>query len=337
MRAAARLGCAPLAVALLACASTPAGWDVASLRQRHPGLDAVRGHALGHALPFFALAPEGLSLLLCRWSDAVPVQVWLPEGARSEEIAILEQAMRAWEGAGLGVRFESRVWGEESPPLSGIVFELVEPERPGASPTGSTIADCAVPLEVAVDDVASGVPVDAALHYASIRLLRSRSDLLGRNVALSDVELLGAAVHELGHALGFSGHVARGGSVMSRHGQLDAARRWGRRIAAGERLEAPSLVALYALPNGVRVGSLPLDRVQLAPLRAVSALGGEQGLRGPYVRVGDESARWFWRDRRGASVAAVVFDWLATLREPARLRVRLNRSARLLLESAGRL
>lgn len=322
-----------LATALLACTSSPAGWELDSLLKRHPAVDQVRGHRLAEALPYFALAGDGLSLFLCRWDVEAPVAVWLPEDASHEEIAILERALGAWQGAGLGVRFEARGWRGE-PPGSGVVFEILELARSAVAPTGTTIADCAIPVEVSADGDDPGPPIEVELHYASIQLHRSRSDLLGRRVPLSETELLGAAVHELGHALGISGHLTGSGSVMSGHGQKDAARRWGRRLEAGETLESPTLVALYAAPNGVRVGWLPLTRSQLAPLRVVAATASRMGLRGPYVRVGDESARWLWRDHRGNSVAVVVLEWPAVLHDPTRLTARLNRRARLLVETA---
>lgn len=319
-----------LAASLLCCAGSPAGWDVGDLEDRYPGV-AVPGHRLGEALPYFALAGDDLALFLCRWVGDGPVPVWLPASATPAETAVLERALQAWEGAGLGVRFAPRPWQDE-PPQAGIVFELVEAQAgEGTAGTGDTIVDCAIPVEV---DAASESPVDAELQYASIHLRRSLPDALGRPVPLAASELLGAAIHELGHALGFPGHVARGPSVMVAHGQVDAARRWGRRIESGETLEAPTLAALYAAPSGVRVGRLPLTRSQADPLRAVTAVASRAGLRGPYVRVGTHSARILWRDGHHRSFSVVMLDWPAVLHDPARLEPRLDRQARLLLETA---
>ena len=325
-------GIALVAALVLACTSAPAGWDEDALLTRHPAA-AVPGQRLGEALPYFVPAGDELALILCRWAGDGPITVWLPASATPAETAVLERALQAWAGAGLGIRFDPRPW-QDAPPRTGIVFELLEPaagER--VSSTGDTIADCAVPFEV---DPASDAPVDAELQYASIQLRRSLPDLLGRLVPLSETELLGAALHELGHALGFPGHVARGDSVMVAHGQVDAARRWGRRIESGRALEAPTLAALYAVPSGVRVGRLPLARAQLDPVRAISAIASRVGLRGPYVRVGAESARILWRDDDGSSFSVVMLDWAVALHDPARLEVRLDRRARLLLESASR-
>jgi hypothetical protein len=263
--------------------------------------------------------------------------VWLTGAVSAEESEILELALAAWEGAGIGVRFDARS-GVGEPPSSGIVIEIVEPEEPGeASSSASTVADCAVPMEVPPDpdDRETGAPVDAALYYASIHLRRSLPDLVGRGVPLSRAELLGAAVHELGHALGFPGHASRSGSIMAAHGQVDAARRWGRRLAAGERLEAPTLAALYAAPSGVRVGWLSLTRGQSDPIRALTAVASSVGLRGPYARVGSGSARVLWRDSKENSSAVIVLEWPQVLRGSARFEPRLNRRARLLLERAS--
>jgi hypothetical protein len=318
-----------LASAVLSCASNPAGWDFGALGARHPEVD-VHGQHLAEALPYFAPAGDELALFLCRWAGDGPVHVWLPASATPSETAVLRRALQAWEGAGLGIDPQPF---EGTPPRTGIVFELLDPE-PGetVSSTGDTIADCSIPFQV---DPTSDTPVDAELQYASIQLRRSLPDALGRLVPLTEMELLGAAVHELGHALGFPGHVARGGGVMVAHDQVDAARHWGKRLEAGRPLEAPTLVALYRLPSGVRVGRLPLTRAQRDPLHAVSAIASRVGLRGPYARVGDESARLLWRDDDGASYAIVLLDWAAALHDPKRLEPRLDRRARLLLESAG--
>lgn len=320
-----------VASSIAACASTPAGWDVTALERRHPPVAGVSGHRLEHALPYFALAEDGLALFLCRWSTAEPIPVWLSPRAPAERLLVLERALAAWEGAGLGVRFQSRTWTDR-PPLSGIVIELLEPEAIASVEAANTVADCGIPQEA---PSAGEAPIDAALQYASIHLYSDRPDALGRFVPLTAEELLGAAIHELGHALGFAGHVDRGGSVMSAHGQLDATRRWGRRVDRGEPLDEPSLAALYAAPSGVRVGRLPLARAQLDPLRELSAVATHAGLRGPFSRVGDRSARLLWRDVPGASVAVIVLDWPQVLLEPARLEPRLNRSARLLVSAAS--
>jgi hypothetical protein len=289
----------------------------------------VEGHRLEEALPYFVVGPEGLALILCRWQTESPIPVWLPPNASEEQAAVLARALAAWEGAGIGVRFAPRAWTTE-PPVAGLVIEIVAPEET-ASAAANTIADCAIPQQVGADP-GVGETVAAQIRYASIHLTAVRPDLLGRGIPLSSAELLGAAVHELGHALGFAGHVARGGSLMSSHGQVDAVRRWGRRLEAGEPLDAPNLAALYAAPSGVRVGWLPLSRAQIDPIRAVSAAATRAGLRGPFARVGEASARILWRDVRDRSAAVVVFDWPAVVVEPGLLEPRPNRLARLLVE-----
>jgi hypothetical protein len=320
-----------LVAACWGCAASQAGWDLAALEARYPAVAGVRGHALGHAIPSFALGADGLELLLCRWSVESPVPVWLPRDASPDARRAIEAGLDAWERAGLGIHFGRRTWSE-SPPRAGIVFELVEPdaERRGS---GSTVADCAIPVEVGPDP-ADG-PVDAELQYASIHLQRALRDALGRPVPVDPSELAGAAVHELGHALGFPGHEPGAGSLMSAHGQVDAARRTGRRVLVGEPLEAPTLSALYAAPSGARVGRLPLTDAQRAPLRAVSAMATRIGLRGPFVQVGQDSARLVWRDAEPSSVAVVVLAWRSVLRDPARFEARLNRRARLLVAGSG--
>jgi hypothetical protein len=331
---------AALAIAGFACAGGGRGWDLAALEARHPQLLQIPDRGLQDAVPYFAPASQGLALVLCRWSTAAPIPVWLPPYASATETRAIELALTAWEGAGLGVRFARTSQNaegpdREEPPSLGIVFEIVGARRGGPAGAADTIADCSVPEEVA-DAEQSDAPVDAELQYASIHLRRELRNELGRAVPLTETELLGAVVHELGHALGFPGHVAGPGKLMSAHGQVDMARRWGRRIQRGEPLEAPTLSALYAVPSGVRVGWLPLGRAQQDPLRTVAALATRSSLRGPWVRVSSESARILWRHAQGHSASVVIRQWSVALRDPSRFDARLNRLARLLVEQAAR-
>ena len=195
------------------CTSGAGGWDVRGLERRHPELSLHSGHRLGDASPYFAPSEDGLALFLCRWSTARAVPVALPSDASPGERDLLLRALAAWEGAGLGLEFSvgARVTGPG--PRRGIEIEFVDdPERGAPAGSGDTVADCAISATAAPSSNAS---VAAELEYASVYLRRTRPDLLDRTVPLSSTELLGAAVHELGHALGFSGHVAWGSSLMS--------------------------------------------------------------------------------------------------------------------------
>jgi hypothetical protein len=324
----ARVALLGLGLAAAACAS--GRLDVGALEAIHPELAGIRDHRLEDAVPYFAPAETGLALILCRWSTEVPIPVWLPSYASAGETRAIEQALDAWEAAGLGLRFARRPWSDE-PPLAGIVFEILDTRREGPAGSADTIADCAVPTALP-DGETLADPVDAELQYASIHLRRELLNELGRAVPLTETELVGAVAHELGHALGLAGHVASPGSLMSSHGQVDAARRFGSSILEGRPLEVPTLSAVYALPPGTRVGWLPLTRVQLEPLIAVGAAAAQAGLRGPWVRVGTGSARILWRYEAGESAAVVIVDWEAALRDPALFEGIQNRLARLLVE-----
>ncbi len=321
------------------------GWDVRALENRHPQLAAHPRHRLADASPYFAPSAAGLALFLCRWPTGREVPVALPVDATAAERELLLVALDAWQAAGLGVSFRvaERVPGPL--PRRGIEIDFVDdPERGAPAGSGDTVADCAIAGDTgqlrAATDSTSGeppgqLPIAAELEYASVYLRRVLPDSLGRSQPLSSTELLGAAVHELGHALGFAGHVASGDSVMSAHGQIDSARRWGRRLEAGSPLDAPTLRALYALPSGVRVGWLPLRDAQLGSLRALAGRAESARLRGPFVRVAEHSARLFWRERDGASCVLAVPDWSRVVRDPERFAPLLNKRARALLREGA--
>jgi hypothetical protein len=314
-----------IALVLAGCiASRNATFDVRALGERNPALAAHPHQRLADAAPYFAVAPSGLVLFLCRWRTTRPIPVLLPEDATAEEEATLRAALDAWVGAGLGVTFEVAPRTAQVPEHRIEIDFVEDPHGALRVPGGDTIADCAVPSAVE----SSSAPIDAELTYASIHLRRSRRDAVGRRVALLPQELLGASVHELGHALGFPGHVLQTDGVMAARAQIDAARHWGRWLEEGRSLVSPTLAALYALPSGVRVGAVPLSERPLEMLRALEAGALAEGLRGPYVRVGDRSARMLWRTDSFQSVVLAIDDWRKALRAPAGLTLRANAPAR---------
>ena len=116
--------------------------------------------------------------------------------------------------------------------------------------------------------------------------------MVGREVQLTEDELVGAALHELGHALGFAGHVSTPDSVMAR--TTDTVRRFGRDLRRGRGFSAPSLAALYAVPSGTVVGRVALAASSAALFDAVMKLAGSRGWQGPIVRAGDSAVSLSW-------------------------------------------
>jgi hypothetical protein len=299
-----------VALAAVACATGP--WDIEALEARQPALAAISQHRLGDATPYLLPVPGGAVFFLCRWPGEAAIPVSLPPDATPEERAVLEAALRAWEGAGLGIRF-----AEGAAPGAGIELRFIDPEA-GATSTSyaaNTITDCAVEPAALSDEIGARVP--ARLVFASVYLWRGGFDAIGRPVPHSQDEFAGSALHEIGHALGFQGHAHIGRTVMVK--ELDAARRAGKRLLAGRPFEDHTLRALYAVPSGTVVKRFA------APLRATERVGSmariasERGFAGPWVRVGDIDGQIAWRDAAGAEYALRIFDVRKVLREPATL------------------
>ncbi len=281
-----------LLAALAGCA--PPVWGVAPLAAREPRLRALGADRLGDSTPYLLPSDDTLVLFLCRWPTPAAIPVWLPPEATSAQTRALEAALAAWEGAGLGVRFE-----RGAPPRRGIELRFVAESAhgAGAARTATTVADCAI----AAAQPAGGERLAAQLVRASIELRVENLDPLGRRVALSDAELAGSALHELGHALGFQGHVRVGSSVM--RFQVDSVRSAGRRLLAGEPFQDAALSALYAVPSGVVVGRLPLPPGRTQPIDRLLALARSGALVGPIARMGDLEGQILFRDESGAALS----------------------------------
>ncbi len=303
------------------CTASRGGWP--PTRQVSPALDAelVRQSRIADLAPHFLLRGDGMLLFLCRWPRGTRIPVSLPPDGNGRELSLLRQALAAWSGAGLGI---SLVEAEAAEATLEIRFSDRGAEERAPSGAGDALADCR--LSAGEGDIASAEGrLDARLDSASIHLNREQIDDLGRRIPLDDSELIGTALHELGHALGFSSHVARGDSIMVR--TSEQVRRIGASVLRGESLPAPNLRALYELPNGFIVGSVVLDPIQLERATAFQDAAERRHLDGPFTRVGDSGARLFYRSRNRVPAVLSVRPWPGVLSRPLEISFRIRFAA----------
>jgi len=284
---------AALALALAACAGD--GVDVSGLEARYPALRALAPHPLGESRPY-ALAFGGeLVLFLCRWSADAPIPVSIGGDAGERQIDALAAALRAWEGAGLGLRF-ARV------DAAGAIRVRVRDDI--VTTQADTVADCAIdgPPEPGETEVAGAHLVGASIQLA-------RDDPNPRLTLL----------HELGHALGFQGHAPRGRTLMlSRHAAVVAS---AGRVSDAAPLEDAALRALYAVPSGAIVARIPVSRSQTLPADRLRAVAAERGLAGPFARMGDREGLLWWAGGVGGRLALRIEGAQGALRNPDALRL----------------
>ncbi len=283
------LACASAAAALLGCANRV--WSGDELAARFPELAAHPGHRLVELHPYVLPFDAEVWLFTCRWTTEAPVGVWISAAFEEAEREVVRGALRAWEGAGLGIRF-----GEVRADEASIHIERAEEpvERAAGPGAGRAVVDCALDLTGSY----STERLPASLVAARVELaFGAGEDALGRPRAHPPEELLGAALHELGHALGFQGHAVRGETILRRMPETVRAR--AARVLAGEPFADATLAALYALPSGSVLARVPVDawRTNLVDRMAVTA--SRAGLAGPFVRVGDAAARVWWREETG--------------------------------------
>jgi hypothetical protein len=296
LRKRARAAAALAAAACLSACATPAG------------IPELAGLA-----PFVWPRAGQLSLITCRWEPALPIGVRL-EGATREEQTAAESALRAIAGAGLGLRFLAAP--AEHAQLT-IAFADGPLERASGSPAaGRTIADCALQADGR-----------AELAAARIEIARQVPTARGALRSPEREELLGTLVHELGHALGWSGHARRGDPLLD--AAPEAARRAGAALLAGTPLDSPGLRALYARPSGEALLRAPVTAAQTQLVDRLARLAAENALAGPYLRSGDVAARVFWRDpRTRLEYGLQILEPAKLLRDPRSLRVAPEARAR---------
>ena len=287
-----------LVLTLSACLTPPMLWDageteIEAALVRRLGDPAAAEEALAglrYLLPYPMPTDAGLDLVVCRFAGQRPevsVQIDLEGTDREEAKAVLTAAR------GLSAVQWKMADAESGSPGRARIRIRQGGARTAASPAGqaSTRARCALPVSGA-----SSEPVRPELVSAEIDIWRSGENAGGKRVEISAEAWAGALLHELGHALGFQGHVRRQRSWLS----LDQThlRRFGRAVRAGRSLEAPVLEGLYSLASGTVLGRRTLTPSTRAWRRRILAeVGAVKGLAEPVrleALVGDRSAEWAW-------------------------------------------
>jgi hypothetical protein len=281
------LGVASLALWATACPAPLGGWDVASLVAEEPALTDEAGKRLGDLIPYPAPDADGLSLLACRWPSDRPIPVRLELTGPH-----LEWATRALVSLSEGSRrFEFVI---ESTSASAVgnatevrgidVVGIVSHQASGPIGVGDTLVGCDV-SDPRSDRFGS-------LTGARIEMRAFVRDQIEEPVEVSDVDWTAAFLHELGHALGFQGHVRGGASILVRDQTL--LRRAGRAALAGRPWPDPTLDALYTLEPGHVLGRRALSRQSQIWVRSTNEDFEDAGHERRAV-VGDRHARLEWR------------------------------------------
>ena len=312
-RAGRRGACPLLAGLLLLCGCVEP--RASAVDARFPALRDIPSHRLADAHPFLLPAASRVTLFFCRWPRDTALPVSLPLDASPDERAAIEKALRAWEGAGLGVRFVTIEGG--SAPIE-IRFEDEALAIGKGGDMGNAVVDCRLaPLSEQTDP---GIVRGAELARAQLRIARKTApSWQGKARPLTPAELTGTVLHELGHALGFQGHVRRGDTVMVR--EVERIPRAGAALLAGASFADPTLRALYQLPSGAVLSSAPVEAWRTDLVDRMARLAEQEDLDGPYARVGESAARIFWRDHRGAEYGLIVIHVTEAIRRPATTRI----------------
>ncbi len=338
---------APLAFAALlflgvACVPTRGGWDSQSRVRETPALRALSGQRLGDMVPFPGLVasagPSGsprLALVVCRFAAGTALRIRSDGPGWSEPAGAAALAALAPLLARLGLSLErTTVTPVEIEIHAHLGLEAEAPEG-----LGDTLAECDVTNDVSNDlGGEAGLGPRGLVRRADIRMRRSGIDAKGLVQRASDDAWIGALLHELAHALGFSGHAATGRSLLVRdEGVL---REIGRAVLQGQPLSDPTLTALYQLRPGQILGERTLSRASANWLRAVLRLDAEleaAGIRRTALvaSVGDREARLSFRYANGRGFGLRFPGWPERLRDGGEVFAIPDRAALEAMRAAG--
>lgn len=308
-----------LAGLLAACVEPRGGWDQAVLEREQAALATRSGTRLGDLVPFpsfdFDRAPDvadgaSIDLVACRFPAGAVVPIRASGAGWSAESG--DRVLAAFSAA--AARFDLDLVRRAEPPAAiEIVAQIGEgPTAPDG--LGDTLVECDVERESGADGARR---VRGTIARAEIRMRRTGLDAAGRLRSASDAEWSGALLHELAHALGFSGHAATGDSLLVR--EQSRLREHGRAVLRGEPIDDATLAAFHALAPGQRLGVRRLADASVFWLRAVGeadrAWRGEGAVRvGVVASAGDREARISLRYADGRALRLRFPGWAEGLR-----------------------
>jgi hypothetical protein len=219
----------------------------------------------------------------------------------------------------------------------------------GVGPRGlaDTLGECDV--SPVASSLASRVPAPTQplnpsyrglLTGAEIRMRRAQLDMTSQVREASAEEWVGALMHELAHALGFSGHAGAGDSILVR--DETRIRALGRLALRGESVPDETLEALYLVRPGQRLGVRRLKAGNVSWLDAIRRLDRDRSAAGSsslgmFSSVGDQEARIVWRYADGSQLGVRLPHWRSELRsgDPITLRPDLTTRRLIAAEAAA--
>jgi hypothetical protein len=285
------------------------GWDVATLVAEEPRLADLSDHRLGDLIPYPVPVPDGLELVSCRWRSDRPIHVRLH--LTSERLIWAQRAIESLSAGLPRVELAAEAVGpaaERGLPAAQVieVFEVDPEASEHPIGVGDTLVACDVSKRA---DATFGTPSTAEIQMRSFVL-----DPLDELVPVSPEDWTGAFMHELGHALGFQGHLRSGSSILVR--DQTVLRRAGRAALAGKPWRDETLEALYRLEPGRVLGRRSLSVESQGWVRAVQRrAGGRDGPHGgPLAKVGDRHGEIEWANGSGEVLRLHLPFWPRQLR-----------------------
>lgn len=324
-------GVASAGLLFAGCAAPPAIWEVSAptIEGALHGIDAGPAAARGlrFLVPYPVPVEDGIALVACRFAGGNPsvsVDLQLDEAGDREARDVLESIEDGLSSLRLDVVPQAEM---PAGPVGIRIREASGMASEGPRGLGDTLATCEIPEQGSMED-----RENAFLVGAEVTMRRTLENAVEVQVAVLPEEWAGALAHEMGHALGFQGHVRRLRSPMSL--DQDHLRRIGRSIRAGRRVEFPALSGLYALESGQHLGARALSETTLVWQSRIEAVVAGQPHR-RFSRVGDRGAELEWRLENGPGFFLRFPYWVEQLESRAALLALPTRETRRLLDSTG--
>jgi hypothetical protein len=309
-----RVGALLCAGLMAGCVPLAGGWDVEGLLEAEPELTSIPDQRFGDMTPFPALVDGRLMLVACRYAGGNQSVLVLSSatGPQREWTSLVIDAV---DQAIPGVELEvSLVLASDSNSDRRIeIRPIADFDAEVPKGMGDTLSECDVSRKPDSDSSVTG-----GLTRSVIRLREVVRDREGQIRSTTDVEWVAALLHELGHALGFSGHAAVGDSLVV----LDEnrLRRFAKKVLAKEPIPAPNLTALYSVEPGVVLGEAVVMPEGRRAIDAVERLVADRDQRlqrvaGPLASAGDQAARIVWRWAGGIEAELRFPSWRHEIRK----------------------